>query len=183
MLIHKDKTKGLLTPMGTRNLTKVIDREGFIRVAQYGQWDGYPSGQGATALFHATHNLKKIEAGLNRVHWAKEYQLDEIYNSLPDFNYVGTEDGDKFSLLYPNLTRGTGADILGVVAYSVGQVLLVDQSDFEQDGLMCEGVYTLDFQNHKFISKYDGKVIEFDLDNLPTLEVYLDSWSNSEVSN
>ena len=36
--------------MGTRNLTKVIDKEGNIRVAQYGQFDGYPSGQGANIV-------------------------------------------------------------------------------------------------------------------------------------
>ena len=36
--------------MGTRNLTIVRNKEGIIRVAQYGQWDGYPEGQGITAL-------------------------------------------------------------------------------------------------------------------------------------
>ena len=35
--------------MGTRNLTCVVV-EGQHRIAQYGQWDGHPDGQGATAL-------------------------------------------------------------------------------------------------------------------------------------
>ena len=36
--------------MGTRNLTMVINQEGETKVAQYGQWDGYPSGVGASVL-------------------------------------------------------------------------------------------------------------------------------------
>ena len=36
--------------MGTRNLTLVKDKEGKTKVAQYGQWDGYPEGQGSTIL-------------------------------------------------------------------------------------------------------------------------------------
>ena len=36
--------------MGTRNLTLVINQEGEKKVAQYGQWDGYPSGVGAGVL-------------------------------------------------------------------------------------------------------------------------------------
>ena len=35
--------------MGTRNLTAVYI-DGEYKVAQYGQWDGYPEGQGLTAL-------------------------------------------------------------------------------------------------------------------------------------
>jgi hypothetical protein len=35
--------------MGTRNLVAVY-LDGIHRIAQYGQWDGYPSGQGKTVL-------------------------------------------------------------------------------------------------------------------------------------
>lgn len=164
--------------MGTRNLTKVIDKDGVIKVAQYGQWDGYPSGQGVTALYHA-HNAKMIEAGLARVRWAEQSELDAIYASLPDMGYLGTADSDAFNLLYPNLTRNTCADILGVVAYSVGEVILVDESEFENDGLFCEGVYTIDFQTNKFVSYYGGKVVEFDLNALPSKEEYLEAFEQA----
>lgn len=160
--------------MGTRNLTKVIDKNGVIKVAQYGQWDGYPSGQGLNALYHATAH-RAIEAGLAKVRWAEQEELDKIYASLPEMNRFGTDDSKAFGLMYPNLTRDTCADILGVVAWSVGEVILVDESEFENDGLFCEGVYTIDFQKRKFISKF-GKVVEFDLDNLPSVQDYLAAW-------
>ncbi len=161
--------------MGTRNLTKVIDKDGIVRVAQYGQWDGYPSGQGVNALLHA-YSHRAIEAGLGKVRWATEKELDNIFNKFPEMNRLGTDDSKNFGLFYPNLTRDTCADILGVVAWSVGEVLLVDQSDFEKDTGFCEGVYTIDFQKRKFISWYGGKTVEFDLDNLPTREKYLWAW-------
>ena len=161
--------------MGTRKLTKVINKAGQVVVAQYGQWDGYPSGQGVNALYHATQH-KQIESGLARVRWAEQEELDKIYASLPEMNHLGTDDSNNFNLLYPNLTRDTCADILGVVAWSIGEVILVDQSDFEKDGLFCEGVYTIDFQKRKFISWYGKKTVEFDLDNLPSKEEYLAAW-------
>ena len=160
--------------MGTRNLTKVIDRNGEIKVAQYGQWDGYPSGQGLNALYHATAH-RAIEAGLAKVRWAEQEELDKIYASLPEMNRFGTDDSKAFGLMYPNLTRDTCADILGVVAWSIGEVILVDESEFENDGLFCEGVYTIDLQKRKFISTF-GKTVEFDLDNLPSVQEYLAAW-------
>jgi hypothetical protein len=166
--------------MGTRNLTKVIDANGEVRVAQYGQWDGYPSGQGVTALYHA-HNHKMIEAGLERCRWGTDEEIDAIYKSLPELMYLGTDDSNKFNLLYPNLTRDTCSDILGVVAYSVGEVILSDQRDFEGEG-DCEGVYTLDFQQRKFISWYGGVTVEFSLDDLPTKEAYLEAFK-TELAN
>ena len=80
------------------------------------------------------------------------------------------------TLVYSILIRDTCANILGVVAWSVGEVLLSDQSDFENDELFCEGVYTIDFQQRKFISKFGDKVVEFDLDNLPYQYDYLKAW-------
>lgn len=161
--------------MGTRNLTKVIDKDGIVRVAQYGQWDGYPSGQGVNALVHA-YNHQQIEKGLAKVRWANEGEIEAIVAKFPDEAYVGTEDSRNFGLYYPNLTRDTCADILGVVAWSVGEVILFDNSEFEEDTLFCEGVYTIDFQKRKFISWYGEKTVEFDLDNLPYQNDYLKAW-------
>ena len=37
--------------MGTRHMIGVV-KDGIPRIAQYGQWDGYPSGQGVTANYY-----------------------------------------------------------------------------------------------------------------------------------
>ena len=52
--------------MGTRNLTAVYI-DGEYKVAQYGQWDGYPEGQGMTALTFLrdkmdTNSLRRLSA-------------------------------------------------------------------------------------------------------------------------
>ena len=52
--------------MGTRNLTMVIS-ENKTKVAQYGQWDGYPEGQGKTILkFLKRCDLKIFEERLKK---------------------------------------------------------------------------------------------------------------------
>jgi hypothetical protein len=153
--------------MGTRNLTKVINKAGQTVVAQYGQWDGYPSGQGLTALYHA-HNAKMIEDNLSKCYFPSQEELDNI-NSI-----IGASN-KPIAETYPTLSRDTCADILGYVAYATQNVPLVNHSEFEFDKLFCEGVYTIDFQQRKFISKF-GKTVEFDLDNLPSKEEYLGAW-------
>lgn len=164
--------------MGTRNLTKVVDVDGTIKVAQYGQWDGYPSGQGLNALYHA-HFKEEIKKGISRCRFASQDELEQIYAQYPDMNYFGTEDMEKFNTMYPNLTRNTCANILGVVAWSVGEVLLVDESEFEKDELFCEGVYEINFQTNEFISIYGGEIVKFSLDELPTPQIYLETFEKA----
>lgn len=162
--------------MGTRNLTKVIDRQGVVRVAQYGQFDGYPSGQGVNALVHA-FNHEAIEAGLKRVRWATDEELNAIAEQFPMRHRLGHDDDRNFRLLYPNLTRETAANILGVISWSVGEVILVDNSEFADDE-MCEGIYTIDFERMMFISEYGGDTLEFGLNDLPFQNEYRDAWAN-----
>jgi hypothetical protein len=154
--------------MGTRNLTKVIDRDGVVKVAQYGQWDGYPSGQGVTALYHA-ENHRLIESKLPKLHFLTDSEIENINSLL-------SASGQPISEVYPTLSRDTCADILGYVAYN-SETFLVDSSDFENDELFCEAVYTLDFQKKKFISTYGGHTLEHDLDDLPSPSEYLAEWA------
>jgi len=153
--------------MGTRNLTKVINKAGQVVVAQYGQWDGYPSGQGVTALYHA-HNAKGIESNLSKCYFASQDELQNIDSIIAASKKPIVET-------YPTLSRDTCADILGYVAFATQNIPLVNDSDFEKDTLMCEGVYTIDFQRMKFVSKF-GKTVEFDLEDLPSKEEYLGAW-------
>ena len=148
--------------MGTRHLTKVIDKTGKVVVAQYGQWDGYPSGQGWNILsFIQGHRvLDTLEQALGKCFFVDS---TEGYITYPETNDYATDEA-FYQAYNPSFSRNTGSDILKVIMYSTGKVPLVDESDFEDDTLMCEGVYTLDFQTRQFFSKYDGKtrVIQFD---------------------
>ena len=47
--------------MGTRHMIAVVSDDKY-RVAQYGQWDGYPSGQGVGVLGFLTNgNLEALK--------------------------------------------------------------------------------------------------------------------------
>ena len=163
--------------MGTRNLTKVIDKDGVIRVAQYGQWDGYPSGQGASMLaFISEYNmLDKIEMSLVKCRFVEQGEVDAAYDAFNDVEKWEPirNEYDGFASAFPSLSRNTCTDILKVIVYSNEEVILWDDREFENDGLFCEGVYTIDFQMNTFASYYGGKVVEFDLNALPSKEEYL----------
>ena len=160
--------------MGTRNLTKVVNKDGEIVVAQYGQWDGYPSGQGTNLLSFISQYrmLDAIELSLDKAYWATQDELDLMFLKL------GEKDPGVF---LPSLVRDTATDIVKFLVYSTANVPLVDDREFENDDLFCEGVYTLDFQQKKFISKF-GKTVEFAFDKLPTQDEYLEAFEREEVA-
>lgn len=170
--------------MGTRNVIKVINNLGETKVSQYGQWDGYPSGQGTKVLFYATHFLKEIETGLSNCRFIEGDELNSVFAPFTNGEGMMTmEQSNDMNRLFPTLLRDAGGDVLGYIAFSTANnpVLL---SNEPQDDLndWCEGIYILDFLNKKFVSKYDDRVVTFSLDALPDHTTYIESWGSTDDS-
>lgn len=133
--------------MGTRNLTMVI-KNSEVKVAQYGQWDGYPSGQGVTALefLRDKSNRDALNKALDKVEWLSEDDVSAFLLS------IGCTDGwmngyqsSQLHARYPFVSRDHGAGILQLIAESEApKILLRDGSDFAADSLMCEWAYVVD---------------------------------------
>ena len=162
--------------MGTRNLTVVKDSQGTTKIALYGQWDGYPSYSGIKALefLRDKTNRDNLLDSLDLVQFIDEDESNQIWESFEH----DADDPTKFQLVHPGLTRDTGIDILKFVGspYRLNVVKMIDNSEFRNDTLFCEGVYEVDFKTNKFITTYGGMEIKYDLDNLPTDELYLASF-------
>ena len=158
--------------MGTRNLTKVIKHNKVV-VAQYGQWDGYPSGQGATVWFAIKKpgQMEGLDNNLYLTYQPSDDQRMEMSKPFLDGSMPGmmTQDSGKaFGEKYPSLTRDTGADILNVIAEATEPVPLYLDIDFENDDLFCEGVYTVNLDNKTFTSKYDGREVRMSFSEVRT---------------
>jgi hypothetical protein len=164
--------------MGTRNLTKVIDKDNVVRVAQYGQWDGYPEYSGTRMLsFISEHGMiDKIEKSLVKCRLTKNEDevmaAYDVYSDGPKWESL-REEPNGYGIAFPSLSRDTGVDILKVIVYSNEEVLLWDDREFENDDLMCEGVYTLNYYSRTFTSTYNGVTVSIDFDKLLTAEEYL----------
>ena len=151
--------------MGTRHYQTVINRAGETKVAQYGQFDGYPSGQGIDVLtFLRGSDLDEYERQVNKL-----YPITKEELSLIDAN-------PKLELLYPHLDRECGSKIHGLIIQGkVKSVHLTSQQDANR---WCEGFYTIDFSKGVFISEYDRIRVEYPLTSLPTDEEYLRNFDN-----
>jgi len=166
--------------MGTRGLTVMV-RDGNTVVAQYGQWDHYPSGQGLTALAFcrdvlATEDGRAAFADkLARCRFiSKEEYLQRQREALggPEemAGFLNMEEVRKIDAALPYITpeafdeldedtqialaKWYGSKILGLIMEAPGEVLLFDQSDFA-DSLMCEWAYVVDLDS-KTLEVYEG---------------------------
>lgn len=174
--------------MGTRNLTLVKDREGKTKVAQYGQWDGYPEGQGSTILefIRSKDNRNALEEVLKNVRFIdlnaaqpiKDYV--EAYDSrCPKWSNEPDKRTDEDKYWFDNLiSRDVCGKILEtLVTIDVNllpaefnkEIYLQDESEFANDSLFCEYAYCVNYQTKKLEVYVDGKkkVIEFDFEHLP----------------
>ena len=143
--------------MGTRNLTMVF-MDGEYKVAQYGQWDGYPEGQGMTCLKFLREQMYEAEfrEQVKRVHFIGEEESKALFAAFgaDADGPISFADYNRMSQMYPELHRDTGAEILQMI--QEGSVhFLSDDLSFAADGLFCEWAYVIDLDKRMF-EVYEG---------------------------
>lgn len=172
--------------MGTRNITKVV-KDGKTVVAQYGQWDGYPEYSGRVALEFLSdpENVKALFDNVDKCWQATDEDFSNMMKSINvEDEFMTMEQSEMFATLYPSMTRNTGVGILEVIANAPDGVILHLDTDFEDDSLFCEGIYTIDFDCDTFKTYFNGYEATYLLSNLPDVEVYLagyQSWVLNQV--
>lgn len=147
--------------MGTRNLTVVVHK-GEVVIAQYGQWDGYPDGQGATALeFLQNMDRNKFVSQLEKVKFmdeAKEKEVADFVESITGdkSGWMTMEQAEAYHKKYPLLTRDNGAQILQLVYDSPEDTIwLRNEIAFFSDALFNEWTYVIDLDKN-ILEVYHG---------------------------
>jgi hypothetical protein len=129
--------------MGTRHLIAVMV-DGQYKVAQYGQWDGYPSGQGVDVLaFLRSADLAKFADKCRATRWITAERCKVLDAEL-------RESGKELVDVYPHLSRDTSAKVLGLIAKAPDGIELRNHIDFAGDSLMCEWAYVIDLDARTF---------------------------------
>lgn len=206
--------------MGTRNLTMVISK-GETKVAQYGQWDGYPSGQGANILNFLTflgtdkNSKGKILKENKENDWArnnvkkflklKNLSIETFKENLESLSFFKEKEIDLINENFNKsleersyLSRDTASEILWKI--TEGNVdKLISNENFAGDSLFCEWAYVVDLDKNTFevYKGFNNETIDeterffhlqkeeeeykpvtllksYDLNNLPTLEEFLE---------
>ena len=179
--------------MGTRNSTLVkIDNE--YKVAQYGQWDGYPSGQGVIILETLRNcNIGLLKEKCSKVRQIKDYKLKYLWSEAHDLagekeketdneflkGMVSVKVADKFKELNPHLHRDCGGKILQHILNGINEVdLSLDFAMGDSGFFGCEWCYVVDFdkgvlQVYSGTCNPDYLYKEFDLNSLPDEEEFL----------
>ena len=106
--------------MGTRNLTGIwID--GNFKVAQYGQWDGYPSSAGAEIadtlkLIMAEDGMVRLSDNVRRCVALSDKDVKAKYAEMGiEGDWITLGDAKRFKEAYPQLDRDMGRSIIRYV--------------------------------------------------------------------
>jgi hypothetical protein len=123
--------------MGTRHLIEV-KLGGELKVAQYGQWDGYPEGQGAdiARFLHEAMDKEKFLANLATCRFLNE----------DDQPFLDSLDPNIWTTTQPWLSRDAGAKVFRYIQENAG-LALRDSREFKEDKLFCEYHYLIDMDS------------------------------------
>lgn len=145
--------------MGTRHLIAVMSG-GEYKIAQYGQWDGYPEGQGVTVWEFCKNRLdldvrrKAFVEKLTRCRWATDDELKAAAEKAApgrSDGWMTMEQAAEFNRLMPFMSRDIGGKILAMVDDSdAKEILLSNSISFAGDSLFCEFAYVVDLDKKSF---------------------------------
>lgn len=148
--------------MGTRNLTVVVS-DNEVKIASYGQFDGYPESLGMKLLKFISNsanneNLKEI---LSKVRlWNDKDQ--KLQNEFLEF--IGCTNGilnenqkEKFKEKYPfryrerygKLKEGQILEVLLEFRH-LDDIATTNAYEFASDSLFCEWAYVIDYDKNSF---------------------------------
>jgi len=154
--------------MGTRNIT-AVRVGGKIKVAQYGQWDGYPTGAGQEiADFLKKVDLKKFKKQVANL---KTYTKSAIEKAYTDAGWNGKDEyipsnvSDAKNRAHPALDRDHGASILKLIHDgTVTKVQFCNDYNVKtgqvSPNTWCEYWYLIDLDK-KTVSINGGKAFSF----------------------
>lgn len=138
----------------------VIQKEKPV-ISQYGQWDGYPSGNGLTILeFLRTCNLDEFKEKIKNVRFSTKKDEKKVEKFLKSIGcndgYMNMEQSTLYKKAYPYSSRDIGAGILQMVNESEDtEIVLQDTTKFAADSLFCEWAYLIDLDNNN-LEVYEG---------------------------
>ena len=176
--------------MGTRNLS-LLKKDGKLVICQYGQWDGYPEGQGVRVLNfcqdeEAMKKLKEIIPTIRNVDEIPEYikEHDKVCpkwstdpdNRTPEMKYV---DDKLFSR---DVCAGIFDNIINIdydrLPKEFNKAIYLTHYNLKGCINYCdmwiEYAYLINLDTNKLeCYGYEKLLKEYDLDNLPTEEQFI----------
>ncbi|KAK4250480.1 hypothetical protein C7999DRAFT_38551 [Corynascus novoguineensis] len=161
--------------MGTRHLICIFWKGKWV-IAQYGQFDGYPEGQGAKVFQFLSFagNIDNLKAGLNdHIYEPTKEEIEAIWDECEAWDANREAQGLRYernmfgiNQLYPSLARDTSAGILGIIARAsqTGEdnkaeggaerrpkkIPVQLDLQFANDMVFCEWVYVIDLDKEVF---------------------------------
>jgi hypothetical protein len=172
--------------MGTRNLTMVINESGETKVAQYGQWDGYPSCVGVNVLTFLSNKslFNKFKSKLSRVRFLDYEGVDKDFiesyeKNAPEWsNDPDNRTYEQKRWFSTYMHRDLAEEVLTNIANSEDETIIIDNSEETAKGSdsCIEWSYVIDLQKEQFIiyNRLDDPPLKtYKLSDLPSEELFL----------
>lgn len=188
--------------MGIKSITVVVLNKNN-RVAQYGQLDGSPLGQGVVVLNFLKDKMNReiFSQNLTKCSWISEERYRDLWVSCgatTTDDWVDEKIHASFKKKYPYLDYDCGANVLNIIQNNEIGMELKNSIDFSINSIFCEWIYVVDLDKNVFeiykgfnktpLSKedrfyyngykerdyYPAKIVkEYDLNDLPSVEEFV----------